>query len=187
MKRYNIDVKVRDYWMKYTDCYFIDSLDSYKDYITELNNKFLVSESEIKNIKTFIGHGYSFLTGLSGLFCGMINEKEKREPMLAHLKYIQATILSNQIKLLLDGNKLVINKNGGYFPINLDQEYNINEIGGERYTEKDIKINKWWGGNHYYAKVGNIDVIDDNGNVKWNTEKYAHDMAIKYMNRLNKL
>lgn len=26
------------------------------------------------------------------------------------------------------------------------------------YTEKDIKINRWGGGQHYYAKVGEIEV-----------------------------
>ena len=187
MKRYNIKVKIKDYWMKYTNCYFIDSLDSYKDYMTELNNKFLVSESEIKNIKTFLGHGHSFLTGLSGLFCGMIEVKEEREPMHAHLKILHATVLSGQIKSILNGEKLVINENGGYLPIKPDQEYKITEISGERFTTKDIKIKKWWGGKHWYAKVGNIDVVDTDGNVKWNTEQYAYDMALKYMNQLNGL
>lgn len=187
LKKYNVEVNFKGYWMEYTNCYFIDSLDSYKDYMTELNNKFLVSESEIKNLETFMGHGHSYLTGLSGLFCGMIGSKEERGHMLAHLKYIQAMVLTDQIKHLLLGEKLVINKNGGYFPIKLEQEYKITEISGDRFTTKDISIKKWWGGKHYYAKVGTIDVIDADGNVKWNTEQYAYDMAVRYMNQLNAL
>jgi hypothetical protein len=187
MKRYNVKLKLKNYWIEYPNCYFIDSLDSYKEYMAELNNKFLVSESEIKNIKTFIGHGHSFLTGLSGLFCGMIEEKEDRTPMLAHLKYLQATILSDQLKHLLAGEKLVVNKDGGYFPIKLEQEYKITEIDGDKFTTKDISVKKWWGGKHYYAKVGNVDVVDDYGDVKWNTEQYAYDVAVKYMNKLNSL
>ena len=53
------------------------------------------------------------------------------------------------------------------------------------YTEQDIKITRWRGGNHYYAKVGHIDVEDDFGKVKWNTEKQAREMAVKYMHDLN--
>lgn len=185
MKNYNVEVKMKDTWSKHTNCYFIDSLKTYKEYNLELTNKFLVSESEIKNLKTFIGHGHSLLTGISGMFCGMINDKEEREPMLVSLKMLQANLLANQLKSLLEGEKLVINKNGGYFPIKPDQEYKLTEIDGNIFTTKDIKVQKWWGGRHYYAKVGNIDVIDDDGNVKWNTEEYAYDMAVKYMNQLN--
>lgn len=185
MKRYNIKVKLKNEWIEYDNCYFIDDLESYKNYEHELNNKFLISELEIKNLKTFIGHGHSFLTGVSGLFCGMISEKEGREPMIAHLKLLQATILCNQIKSLLKGEKLIINENNGYFTIKPNQEYKILNIHADKFTKKDIRIIKWWGGTHYYAKIGNIDVVDDDGNVKWNTEQYAYDIAIKYMNKLN--
>jgi hypothetical protein len=185
MKKYNIEIDLKGNLMKYPGCYFIDSLDSYNEYLIILNNKFLISESEIKNIQTFIGHGYSYLTGLSTLFCGTIEEKDKREPILLHLKYLQASVLIGQINSLLDGKKLVINDNGGYFTIKPDEKYKIFSI-DNKYTIKDIKIKKWWGGKHYYAKVGNIDVKDDDGNVKWNTEQYAYDMSVKFMNFLNK-
>lgn len=185
MKKYNIKVNFKNNWMEYTDCYFISNLDEYKNYILLLNNMFLVSETEIKNLKTFMGHGHSLLTGISGTFCGMIDSKEERKPMLAHLKYLHATILTDQLKHLLNGEKLVINKIGGYFPIKLGQEFELTEINGKKFTKKDIKVNKWWGGKHYYAKIDNIDVVDDDGNVKWNTEQYAYDVAIKYMYYLN--
>ena len=183
-KRYNIKVEFKGNWMEYTDCQFIESVEDYKVYMHELNNKFAVSESEIKNNKTWIGHGHSQLTAISGMG-NMIENKEDREPMLFNLKLLHANILSGQLKYLLDGCKLVINKSGGYFPIKTDQKYEVVEIGNDNYIEKDIKINKWWGGSHYYAKVGKIDVIDDDGNVKWNTEKRAREIALKYMHDLN--
>lgn len=32
-------------------------------------------------------------------------------------------------------------------------------------------------GKHWYAKLGNMDVVDKNGNMKWNTKKEAEDVA----------
>jgi len=183
--KYNIKVKFNEHWMEYTNVDFIDSLESYKKYMIEFNNKFTVSESEIKNLKTFIGHGHSMITGISGMTCGMIHEKEKRGPMLFNLKLLHATVLSDQLKHILNGDKLVINKNGGYFAITNNQEYEVVKIDGDNYIEKDIKVKRWFGGKHYYAKVGNVDVIDDYGNVKWKTEKRARESAVKFINELN--
>jgi hypothetical protein len=183
MKR--VSIKMRG--IEYKDCYFIDSLDSYKEYISELNNKFAVSESEIKNIKTFVGHGYSMLTGISGMLEGMPadNDEVGRNRILCNLKCLHATVLCNQLEDILNGKKLVINKKGGYFPIKIGEEYEIIENESTPYTEKDIKLKKWWGGNHYYAKVGNIDVVDSDGNVKWNNESTAMEKAKQFLLELN--
>ena len=183
-KKYNIKVEHNGYWLKYTNCHFIDSLEDYKIYMQELNNKFTVSESEIKNNKTWVGHGHSQLTGISGMFCGMIEDIENRGPMLEHLTLLHGEVVAGQLQYLLDGCKLVINRNGGYFSIK-DEKYEIIAIENDNYIETDIKINKWWGGSHFYAKIGNIDVVGDNGDIKWNTEKRAKEIAIQYMNKLN--
>lgn len=53
-----------------------------------------------------------------------------------------------------------------------------------KYTEKDITINKWPEGKHYYAKIKDKDVIVKNKN-KWNTYEYAYENAKKYLNQLN--
>jgi S-adenosylmethionine hydrolase len=183
-KRYNIKVEFKGCWMEYADCIFIESMDDYKVYMQELNNKFAVSESEIKNNKTWIGHGHSRLTAIAGMG-NMIENIEEREPMLFNLKLLHARVLSDQLKDIMEGKKLVINKSGGYFSIKPDQKYEVVAIGNDKYTESDIKIKKWWGGLHYYAKVGEVDVVDEFGNVKWNTEKRAREIALKYMHDLN--
>lgn len=182
MKKYNVTTN----GINYTDCYFISNIKDYKEYVVELNNKFKVSESEIRNNETWMGHGHSLLTGVSGLLSGMIEEKSERMPMLYNLKRLHGAVLSDQLKDILDGKKLVINKNGGYFSIKKDQEFKVKEIKGKLYTEKDIKVKKWFGGNHYYAKIDNVDVVDNDGNVKWNSEQYAFEKAIEFMNELNK-
>jgi hypothetical protein len=139
----------------------------------------------VKNNETWIGHGHSQLTAVAGMFCGMIDEKDERGPMLGHLKLIEAQVMSSQLKSILKGEKLVINSRGGYFPIHVGGEFTIKSCTGGRYTEDNIKINKWWGGKHYYAKIAAVDVVDEHGNVKWNTKKHAMDVAKAYMIKLN--
>lgn len=191
MKRINIKVKYisnynhQEYWLEYKDHYLIENIEQYKEYLLILNNKFNVSESEIRNNKTFIGHGHSNLTGISGMFCGMIDNINDRTPMLAHLKTLHGNVLSNQLKNILNEEKLVINKNGGYFLIKKNQEYKTYNTSNNRYTEENIKINKWYGGSHFYAKIDDLDVVDDDGNVKWNTEKRAREVALKFIQTLN--
>jgi len=86
-----------------------------------------------------------------------------------------------QLKLILNGYKIVINSKGGYFELSKNDEIEILS----KYIKDDIKITRWRNGKHFYAKIGHIDVIDEFDNVKWNTEKKAKDVAIKYMEKLN--
>ena len=53
----------------------------------------------------------------------------------------------------------------------------------ERPTENDINIINWPGGKHYYAKVGNYDVVV-NGVQKWNTKYEAREAAKTFINSL---
>jgi hypothetical protein len=54
----------------------------------------------------------------------------------------------------------------------------------KEYTEDDITINKWTEGSHYYAKIGDIDVVDEDGHVKWNSGDIAREKAIEYLKTL---
>lgn len=186
METYTLKVKYKDCWIKYTDYYLIDSIEKYQEYLKIFNNKFSVSESEIKCLKTFMGHGHSDLTTIAGFMAGgMIEDKEKRLPMLFQLKKLYGEVISNQIKSLLDGEILLINSKGGYFPIKKNEEYIILDTNNKKYTKNDIKINKWFGGTHFYAKISEVDVIDESGNVKWFTEEDANNAAEKYLIKLN--
>ena len=167
--------------LKYRNYILISNIEEYKEYFQILNNKFKVSESEIKNNKTWVGHGHSVITGITGVFCGMIENKNERQPMLDHLAILHGKIVSDQLKIILDGYKLAINDKGGYFPIKQNEQFEFEEITDNIYSESDIKINKWYGGKHYYAKIGKLDVVDENGNVKWNTEKEARKKALEYL------
>lgn len=48
-------------------------------------------------------------------------------------------------------------------------------------TFDDVRFIQWTGGEHWYAKVGNIDIVDENGNQKWSTRKEAEDAARKWL------
>lgn len=130
------DLKV--FGLVYENYYLIENINQYKEYMDIMNNKFDVSESEIKNLKTFIGHGYSYLTGLSTMFCGTIEDKEEREPMLAHLKYLHGKTLVGQLEYILKGYKLAINDNGGYFPIKPDEKFEILKTYSNKYTKDEV-------------------------------------------------
>ena len=53
-------------------------------------------------------------------------------------------------------------------------------------TIDDVRIIQWPGGSHFYAKVGNVDIVDSRGNQKWNSEEEARKEAAKYI-FLNKI
>lgn len=186
MNKYNISVDFGDGRMTdYKDHYLIKNLEEYNEYRILLNNSFKVSESEIKNNRSWIDHGHSLLTGIAGIGCGMIEDKEERTPMLLNLKLLEASVLTGQLKNLLAGDVLLINNNGGYFPIKKEWFYIAHKIDSDVYLESDVKINKWYGGKHYYAKIKRIDVVGEDDSVKWNTEQQAREEALKYLVKLN--
>lgn len=93
--------------------------------------------------------------------------------------------LDDQLKALQSGTPIYINKAGGWFPGN-----SIDTLDEIRYSEKliwpyalpsDAKISKWEGGTHYYARIGIIDVVDEHGNMKWNTPKQAERAVEEFM------
>lgn len=55
----------------------------------------------------------------------------------------------------------------------------------EHYTYKDIRYIQWKDGSHWYAKIGKYDVVDENGNQKWNTRNEAINAAYSFLKTLN--
>lgn len=53
----------------------------------------------------------------------------------------------------------------------------------EKPEMKDVRLLVWPGGSHYYAKIGNLDVTDEQGNQKWNTKEEAMKAAEYYINK----
>ena len=97
---------------------------------------------------------------------------------------LRNAVTKTQIDILMgERNSYYMNPNGGMCPNLYDIEDEI-EAGYWPETER-IKIIKWQGGSHYYAKVDGMDVTDDKGNQKWNTREYAKEVAEKFMIKLD--
>lgn len=86
------------------------------------------------------------------------------------------------LKIISEGGRVAINSRGGYFDL-CDDDIVENII--DDYIESDINVFNWNGGNHFYAKIAGIDVVDTFGQVKWNNYDRAMDVAKKYLIKLN--
>ena len=53
----------------------------------------------------------------------------------------------------------------------------------EKPEMKDVRFIVWEGGVHYYAKIGKLDIVDKDGNQKWNTRAEAESAARWYINK----
>lgn len=49
----------------------------------------------------------------------------------------------------------------------------------------NVRYMQWPGGEHWYAKIGNDDITDFNGNQKWNTKKEAEEAAKWYIENIH--
>jgi len=93
----------------------------------------------------------------------------------------------SKIKALNKYGKIYLRENGSY-TIPSDTHETLNYIEQDSilypfYTEKDINIMKYRGGNHYYVKIGFFDVVVD-GEQKWNTVDEAKEKALEYLKTL---
>ena len=96
---------------------------------------------------------------------------------------ISDTYITPILKMGLSNKMWLINHNWGMMPADdikileyCERDKFIFPIQGE----KDIRIIKWDGGKHFYAKIGNEDVVIDN-EQKWNTKERAREMALQYL------
>lgn len=83
------------------------------------------------------------------------------------------------IKWVYNGYSIMINEVGGWCLLNIDSK--IEWLGEKKYSESDIKITQFRHGDHYYAKIGKIDVVDSIGDVKWDTYNKAYKKAKQFL------
>ena len=100
------------------------------------------------------------------------------------LGQLNADILRGQFKTLDDVGRLFINNKGGYFGyhegLKILETRDIDVFALPGKSDKPFRIIKWDGGKHFYAKVGDEDVVV-NGHQKWNTKKAAEEAATIYL------
>ena len=61
---------------------------------------------------------------------------------------------------------IVVNRNGGFFPLRGQAVKESREVPTWTLPGAKIKVSQWPGGTHFYARVGDEDVVE-NGRNKW--------------------
>lgn len=136
-----------------------------------------------------------------GMVTGRNNFNDHVRSKIAYLAYMKAmtttrddyTILhighdleqawiGPRLKYIEKYGAIYVNKLGGWMTL-IDDMYTVvaqteSETWPE-YVKSDIHVSRWPGGTHFYAKVGDQDVVVD-GKEKWNTWDEAQTAADKF-------
>ena len=110
--------------------------------------------------------------------------------MAAHK--LETEMINNNLNMFANGRPLHLS-NGltSFIPnttIKYQDEcwkYELDYPEPEHYTDKDIRYIQWKDGSHWYVKIGKYDVVDENGNQKWNTRNEAINAAYSFLKTLN--
>jgi len=104
--------------------------------------------------------------------------------ILFNQAHLMGGVMNHQDKAILEGKKIAIN------PFNMVSYFTIPEgtkikiiSEKEKYTRDDIKVSRWPGGVHWYAKVSTIDVIIDD-EQKWGAKWVAQKKAEEFLENL---
>ena len=124
-------------------------------------------------------HSSNYLTGA----CDVISTV-KYISFNEALDGLQKQLYKNWYQFLLEGKTIFVNGVGGY---NLSQEikraYQKEGYDFPCFSEKDIRITQWPNGIHFYAYIGDLEIKDELGNIKWNTRTEAEEQARKYVTK----
>ncbi len=91
----------------------------------------------------------------------------------------------DRIKRFLDGKPMFFTDGLPYYPPIEWPEYD-EEMWKEElvfpyeYNFEDVRFIQWPDGRHWYAKLGNIDIVSKYGEQKWNDKYYAMEVAKKW-------
>lgn len=141
--------------------------------------------------KVLSGEGMAGLSGIDLYFAATarrVLEEKTHVSMIDVIKDTASKVYGKMAELILQGNTIYINQNGGYM---LDScEYRkmglvkSSELVFPQWTENDIKISCWKNGQHYYAHIGVINVVID-GKQKWDSYSEAKEAAMSFLDKLN--
>lgn len=100
---------------------------------------------------------------------------------------LEQNVFSGKLKSLDKFGNILLRDSGSYMI--LTDHYTViesiykEEMVYPNYCETDINITQWKGGKHFYAKIGNLDVVIDD-EQKWDTYKEAYNNAKLYLKEL---
>lgn len=163
----------------------IDNKESFLNFI-DLRTKGLVTKYwKLKDMnKTRFGHlTDGDMIAIEQLLCFKLKE---RKTIIDDCQ-ILGGLCSGYWNIFLREGKFIVSPNNSFR--NIDNTFKIlnkvkrKELIFPMTSEKDIRILKWNNGIHYYAKIGNQDVVW-NRKQKWDSHEEAYACAKFYLNKI---
>lgn len=113
------------------------------------------------------------------------------EGLFSSMACIEREALKNRLQSYREGRRIFLNH--GIQVVTVDSRFSeiVNTIerdvltfpDEDKPTMNDVRYIVWEGGKHIYAKIGKLDVVDVNGNQKWNIRADAEAAARWYIDR----
>lgn len=185
------DINVNNYWV-----WMVETNEHFYFFMEHRRN---LVETEYVAAKKLTHGGYHLNTSMQyavhatltmGVECGA---RKPNGTFVDDLIELQGKFIDPIIQLWANRKyPLAVNPKGGFCPMDPRLftilkvvEKDELEMPAGSYDKSDIKITKWPGGKHYYAKVGTYDVVVKN-EVKWDTWNEAEKNALEFLEKLNK-
>lgn len=146
-----------------------------------------VKTKEKRNGERLEFHNYNRQQDAIEISLGMNPQKT----LVDDVSFLSDKFLSTYYRIFTDKGIIYICKNTAIRPLDENsiviihnEKYNDKLI-FPSYTLKDIKVQQWKGGKHWYATVGGMQVERRN-RIKWNTPKEANQVAEEFLKEINK-
>lgn len=155
-----------------------------------------------KYVKSVISDGSRKLTkkifsGTKGHFTNDFEQavevwmNSTNDNLMVSMVRIENEALQNRLRMFRSGREIylshsiqVVTVDTRFVDILTTTERNVLTFPDEDKPEmKDVRFIVWEGGVHYYAKIGKLDIVDKDGNQKWNTRAEAESAARWYINQ----
>lgn len=107
------------------------------------------------------------------------------------MAHIERETLKNRLRSFRDGRQIHLNHSIQVVTIdsrfsdivNITERDTLTFPDEDKPTMSDVRFLVWEGGTHTYAKIGKLDVVDAQGNQKWNTRQEAEAAARWYIEK----
>lgn len=163
-----------EHWNKYVACEINDGVKEYVDH--------LKAHAE----GAYIGH---YTTQWGSLIATLSDATE--QPSIVRIMKEETELYYNRMKDINEGREIYLSEGLSVFMLTegyteIKEHYYSNTLSfpTEKYTLDDVRYIQWDGGRHWYAKIGKLDIVDSNGNQKWNTKAEAEKAAKEYFREL---
>lgn len=111
--------------------------------------------------------------------------------LISDMVQIENIAYNNRINDFVQGRTIYLTKGMPVVTIDTRFYHIIGEVYKDELTFPDeerpsiteVRYIQWDGGEHWYAKIGNLDIVDINNNQKWNTKEEARKAAEWYIEK----